>query len=91
MSEKNTTTPKETAKLSAELVLPILGIAVVVIIFLVNIAIVFYVTDRMMRMEDENKKIYLEHLNQPESVPLPDLMKDAVDNTESGAEEKNTR
>jgi len=64
----------EKEKLSQEILLTYIGVAVVVLILVVNFALVFYVADRMTKMEERSNAIDIRGKDL-EPVPIPDLMK----------------
>ncbi|MGD9680581.1 MAG: hypothetical protein AB7W16_05290 [Candidatus Obscuribacterales bacterium] len=64
----------EKEKLSQEILITYIGIAMVVLILIVNFALVFYVTDRMTKMEERSNAIDIRGKDL-EPVPIPDLMK----------------
>ncbi|MCA9805407.1 MAG: hypothetical protein KC777_25730 [Cyanobacteria bacterium HKST-UBA02] len=64
----------EKEKLSQEILITYIGIAVVVLILVINFALVFYVADRMTKMEERSNAIDIRGKDL-EPVPIPDLMK----------------
>ncbi|MBK9144175.1 MAG: hypothetical protein IPM23_16900 [Candidatus Melainabacteria bacterium] len=64
----------EKEKLSREILLTYIGVAVVVLILVINFALVFYVTDRMTKLEERSNAIDIRGRDL-EPVPIPDLTK----------------